>query len=185
MLVGPSKVALVPPFDTWAKRIAWIQQYRGLSKSALSLKAGLSRSTIWNAVRREDDLGKVSLDSETIARVARAADVDVRWLSTGEGNPEPGQEPLPGYGDTWAIISDVIEMLTELDGLPAADAVVLLREVQPATKSVKGYYSAARRRLAARAPRDLGITQSVDQGLERELRSSNTEALPSARDESK
>ena len=169
MLVAPFKDVAVPPFDTWEKRFAWIQRYRGMSLSKLSLEAGLSRSTVGNAIRREQDFGKASFDADTIAKVAKAADVDVRWLTTGEGSPEPTQELALAQVDTWPLINEAAEMLVQADGLSLAEALLLLRDVRPSPPTLQGYYLAARSLLAQRASRDLGITKDFEQRLEREL----------------
>lgn len=162
-------------WDTWEKRIDWIAKHRGLSMSALSEAAGLARATVGNTIRRERDGGTVSFSGDTIVKLAKAARVDLSWLSTGEGAPEPGYIDAPAATDTKALVEEAVDMLVEHDGLRLPDALVLVYGVRLPTPSIVGYYRSARRALAAADKAEPGgergmITREVEDAAEDEVR---------------
>lgn len=75
--------------ETYRERIEWIMRNRQFkSGRALSLAAGLSPATVNNLLMRERRTGSAALDSDSLAALARAADVDADWLATGRGRPD-------------------------------------------------------------------------------------------------
>ncbi|HEU4406398.1 MAG TPA: helix-turn-helix transcriptional regulator [Polyangiaceae bacterium] len=74
---------------TLAERIDWILGARNLSARELAKNAGLSHTYIGLLLKGErgDQNG---LTSSSARKIADAAGVDLNWLITGEGEPEPG-----------------------------------------------------------------------------------------------
>lgn len=164
------------PWDTWEKRIDWIRQNRGLSMSGLSEAAGLSRATVGNTIRRERDGETVGFSGDSLTKIAKAARVSIEWLTTGQGQPEPGYVAEPPLAtDTQSIAKAAAQMLVELDGLALSDALLLVYDVRLPEPTVDGYYRAARRALAGRAanePQSM-VPRSVrdaEEAAEREIR---------------
>ena len=167
MVVASVTVLRMADWDTWEKRIAWIQLNRGLSMSALSEAAGLARATVGNTIRREREGATVGFASDTLAKLAKTARVDLSWLATGEGQPEPGALPKASPAstvDTQQIANAAARLLVELDGLELPAALMLVHDVRLTQPTVDGYYRAARLRMS-RGP----ITEEVERAAEREL----------------
>jgi transcriptional regulator with XRE-family HTH domain len=78
-----------------ADRIAWILKARGLTARQLSIKAGLSHTYIGLLLKgtRGTNAG---LTQTSATKIAEAGVVDLTWLLTGEGEPEPGVGPIGG-----------------------------------------------------------------------------------------
>jgi transcriptional regulator with XRE-family HTH domain len=98
-------VGTLSPVSTLADRVRWILENRDFrSQRDLSLKAGLSESHVGLLAR--GDLGKKTA-SETLEKIARAANVSFHWLSTGEGSPDQvalvpdSEEPFYGNAPGW------------------------------------------------------------------------------------
>lgn len=75
-----------------ADRVQWILEHRGVSARGLSLAAGLSQSHVGQIVRGQIK-GQVSPD--VLSSIARAGQVDLVWLLTGEGEPEGTPDTPP------------------------------------------------------------------------------------------
>lgn len=68
-------------------RFEWIFKHRGVSASGLSHKAGLSRSHVRGLLEAEKRGEAPSPTLATLDAIARAADVSLTWLSSGQGEP--------------------------------------------------------------------------------------------------
>lgn len=69
-----------------AERVLWILKTRGLNARQLAIKAGLSHTYIGSLIK-----GNLSnLTQASAVKIATAGGVDLTWLLTGEGSPEPG-----------------------------------------------------------------------------------------------
>lgn len=77
--------------DTFAKRLVWAREQRGLNKSQLSALLGMSTQAIWNYENRPNGGGS----SETIFKLADALGVSPRWLAIGEGLADAPDKVLP------------------------------------------------------------------------------------------
>jgi lambda repressor-like predicted transcriptional regulator len=75
---------------TLEERIDWVIQHRGFSSLRdLTLRAGLSHSTLHNAMQRERRSGSTDLKVSSVLTLAEHAGVSPGWLAFGEGTPEP------------------------------------------------------------------------------------------------
>lgn len=74
---------MIQAVKTVCERIRWILESKNLSESALSKKAGLARSHVGSYLADRIH----ALSDETLAALARAADVRVEWLRDGIGDP--------------------------------------------------------------------------------------------------
>lgn len=112
--------------STLQERISWILTNRDFqSERDLALKAGLSHATLANALRFEHAGRPVQLRSDTVIRLAAAADVNVSWLLTGSGAPETTTHSVEGGAmpaqklldpeECEAVSSAVRQMLAETD----------------------------------------------------------------------
>lgn len=89
-----------------AERIAWILSARAMNPRQLSLKSGLSHTYVGFLLKGT----KTNLTTSSGAKLAEAAGVDLNWLLTGEGLPEPGAivggvEP-PALTQALALLGD-------------------------------------------------------------------------------
>jgi len=75
-------------------RILWILEQRKCSARELSEDAKLSPIHVGKILERKG--GRVAAD--TVAAIARAANVSLWWLVTGEGSPDEGPPALPQDG---------------------------------------------------------------------------------------
>lgn len=71
--------------STFAQRLKQARAIRNVGKARLGLAAGLSRNAVY-ALERDEGGGNPTLG--TIESLAKALDVDVAWLATGDG-PAP------------------------------------------------------------------------------------------------
>ncbi|HOU92942.1 MAG TPA: hypothetical protein PLU22_17935, partial [Polyangiaceae bacterium] len=75
--------------NTLADRLEWIVANRDfVSLRRLSMAAGLSHSTLSNAVKREREGGEANLAMTSLAAVAKVARVPVDWLVNGGPPPD-------------------------------------------------------------------------------------------------
>lgn len=72
---------------TLPERIRWILETRHLSQSALSLKAGLSRSHVDGIIEKFEANPDAEVQLNTLKAIARAGEVSWKWLVTGIGSP--------------------------------------------------------------------------------------------------
>jgi SOS-response transcriptional repressor LexA len=75
--------------DDFKKRIAEMLEVLGISPRALSIKAGLNPDTVGKILKPE----AVSPRADTMAKIAKALGVSVKWLMDGIGEPGEGIEP--------------------------------------------------------------------------------------------
>lgn len=74
---------------TLAERIQWILDTRGWSQSELARRAGLAaRSHIERIMKTADREQAKGPTAAVLAKIARAADVELLWLTTDEGPRE-------------------------------------------------------------------------------------------------
>lgn len=86
------------PVDEIAKRLEQLRVERGWSGREFSLRADLSPKQFTKVMER----GGAGATSETMAKFARAANVNVHWLLTGEGSRDEvvaGDVDQPIYGN--------------------------------------------------------------------------------------
>ena len=93
----------------------WIVDNRGFSRRGLSLAAGLSQSHVGQIIRG-DKKGRVS--HSVLAAIAKAAQVNLTWLATGEGSPldsEDAQEHTEVYepADVVYVVEQFLEAMGE------------------------------------------------------------------------
>jgi len=99
--------------------------HRGLSQSALSKKAGLSRSIVDSLLERFDADADADAQLKSLRAIATAGEVRLCWLIAGEGSPTGEEAPVSAgpYG----------RLFSELDGWEQMleDAIKLAPEVPP------------------------------------------------------
>jgi hypothetical protein len=135
-------------WDTLAKRVAWVQETRKLSRRAWCAKANIGASTLSQALLRESKSGKGNLDSDIAFALGKAAGVDPVWLNTGEGSPDPETRAAELHMlDAKRYSNAAAYMLADLDGVAIKDALFLVHDVETTVPSVEPYYRAARRKL--------------------------------------
>lgn len=179
---------------TLAERIDWVLKNRGLNMASWGLKAGLSRGVVSQALKREGEGNGGGFGSVNNLKLAEAAAVDPAWLSTGQGEPEPGGRAVaqPSLAnpaiDTQQIANAAARMLVELDGLTLPDALLLVYDVRLSEPTVDGYYRTARRALATRAANEtqMGsqggtITREMEDAAEREFRAGSARRVVGAK----
>lgn len=138
-------------------RLDWIIERRGLgSLRRLSLAAGLSHSTLANAVARERAGRDPNLSARALAEIARLGGVTLDWLRSGEGAPvaqEPNSppahrvvEPTPRYGAGPQVVQRLVEDGYEPRAARRAVGDVLFDE-GPEESSELDLYRAARKLL--------------------------------------
>lgn len=116
------------------ERLEWIfanRRHDGKrwSFSTLSLRAGLSRSTVGNNIRAAEAAGvEPNFDSDTLKRIAGVARVSFSWLSGLSSDPDAGDIPEPpeplddarkkvAKADLKARIADLERQIQELKQL--------------------------------------------------------------------
>lgn len=108
------------PVSTLAERMRWILDQRGWKQREISKLAGLSHSYVSAFFDRAEKDPKASMRGTELAAIAKAANVSLQWLTTGEGEPaleveEPAPasvealegtawERIPGWGESVAAI---------------------------------------------------------------------------------
>lgn len=79
-------VSTSPPVaTTLAERLSRAMTHAGFNQKTLEERAGLTRGYLSRVLKGE----RVRVDATRISRLARACGVDLRWLSTGEGEMTP------------------------------------------------------------------------------------------------
>lgn len=108
--------------STLQERIQWVLETRNLAAGALSLKAGLARSHIGGILRGREIS---NLRESTARKIAKAANVSVAWLATGQGPREPytEAEAVPLYPSSTASSDDPYPSRTQV--------ILLLRGTVP------------------------------------------------------
>ena len=87
-----------PMFSTYGARFSWIFEHRNTSAYRLSSEAGLADSYLRGLLRQEAAGKKIRPGAEAIAKLAKVARVDARWLAEGVGSPDgssPAAAPAP------------------------------------------------------------------------------------------
>lgn len=98
---------------TFEERFNWIFRHRGTTANALSEGAGLSRAYIRMLIATERKGAMKRPGAAALQALAKAADVSVRWLSSGQGDPgryegDPASPAPPPVSDTLVSL-DVID----------------------------------------------------------------------------
>lgn len=70
------------------ERIRWILRERGLKQRELSLKSGLSESSVGVTLSRLRKNPEADINTETLLGMAAGGGVSPTWLLTGEGDPD-------------------------------------------------------------------------------------------------
>jgi transcriptional regulator with XRE-family HTH domain len=87
-LLVPGKLG---PMSSLAERLQWVLDHRGLTAHALSKKAGLAGGHVGLIITGK--AGKRTA-GKTLEQIAKAANVSLQWLATGQGTPDAApQEP--------------------------------------------------------------------------------------------
>lgn len=98
-----------PRVDTLSERIRWILKHRDFDERSLGVAAGLSESFVSVYFQRAKKDPDADMKARGLAAIASAAHVPLRWLVTGESDPEgadlagvsdsgqPRYENLPGW----------------------------------------------------------------------------------------
>jgi DNA-binding Xre family transcriptional regulator len=76
---------------TLPERLTWVLKHRGMSASALSLKAGLARTHVGLILSGRSQ----HVREGTLEKLCAAADVSSRWLASGQGPREPYEAAAP------------------------------------------------------------------------------------------
>jgi transcriptional regulator with XRE-family HTH domain len=108
-----------------SQRIAWILTTKGWSQRDLAGRAKVSPNYISLLIK--GDRGSRGLTLVTAQKIASAAEIDVRWLLSGEGEPLPGAGAQPGFQDPPALV----QALTLLGDRVAQPVRVALRAERP------------------------------------------------------
>jgi transcriptional regulator with XRE-family HTH domain len=117
------------------ERLRWVLERRNLAAGALSLKAGLARSHLGGILRSTEES---NLREATARKIAKAADVSVAWLMTGQGPREPyvEAEVVPLYPNAVMSSEDPYlsrtQVLLLLRGTVPDKVLDALRVVTPA-----------------------------------------------------
>lgn len=81
---------------TLADRIRWILEKRDLGQRELARAAGLKDPHVAVILHRLEKFPDRKIEADTLAALARAGRVSMRWLATGEGSPDDaGDVPAP------------------------------------------------------------------------------------------
>lgn len=86
--------------DEMVARFAWVLENRGLSRSKWSRAAGMAQANVGQMMRGE----RKKIPTETFGRLARAANVDPKWLETGEGTPQGSVDPYPSRAEAIELL---------------------------------------------------------------------------------
>jgi hypothetical protein len=74
---------------TVRERLVWAIRFRETNQLQASLKAGLHPGHVNRILKRAEKNPKATIEIETANRLARALDVSLHWLQTGEGARYP------------------------------------------------------------------------------------------------
>lgn len=116
------------PTRTLAERIEWILRRHGIGQRELSRRAGLDVAHIGQFLARARKDPNVSLNADTLAKVANGAKVSMRWLATGEGPPEDSaalrgvefaQEPGAAPPETPRELAEAVSLSRQVFGFVA------------------------------------------------------------------
>ncbi len=85
--------------ETFAERLRYARDLRGLSQQELARACGLSQSAIssYESSNRKSP--------HKLLVLAQALKVNIYWLSRGQGNIEPDPEPARNFGENWPFVS--------------------------------------------------------------------------------
>jgi len=107
MLDTATKIVTIGGVNTLADRLEWIVANRDfVSLRRLSMAAGLSHSTLSNAVKREREGGEANLAMTSLAAVAKVARVPVDWLVNGGPPPDAPARVLVPYNVVRKLVED-------------------------------------------------------------------------------
>lgn len=115
---------MIEPMQNLSDRLEWIAERRGyVSLRRLSLAAGLSHSTLSNAVARERAGGSHNLTTASLRAVASIADVPFEWLMDGGSDPDVQRraDAAPAMANRYAHAEEAIADLISA-GWPAPRA---------------------------------------------------------------
>jgi hypothetical protein len=99
--------------STLQERLQWVLETRNVAAGALSLQAGLARSHV-GAILRGREIS--NLREPTARKLAKAANVSVAWLMTGQGPREPYTEEgaFPLYPEAASLANDPFPSRTQV-----------------------------------------------------------------------
>lgn len=121
------------------ERIHALAEQRGTNLTDVAKRAGLSRTTLYAAAKREKKTGHANVDNKTARKLAEALRITPSELLD--------IEPV----DTLSMARDAAALMTTERGLDPDDAWMLMRDLDPPAKaSVVGYFEAAKAELQRR-----------------------------------
>ena len=97
------------------KRLAWARRRAGLSQQALADAAGMS----FQAVSAWENGRNKTIKSQYLLGLTKALNIDIRWLLSNEGSPDPLQASLTGSAasslseEQQALIANLVESLKQ------------------------------------------------------------------------
>jgi lambda repressor-like predicted transcriptional regulator len=107
----PQKVESPDELVGWKRRLYDTINRRNTNIRRVSIAAGLNPSTIRNCLWTSRSLG-----SDALMAVAKALDVNIHWLLTGDGEPDTSEIALSGVRVpviAWGDVSDFLSSKTE------------------------------------------------------------------------
>lgn len=122
-----SQASDAPDVRTLAERIRWILEKhprpdgKAWNPSRLSLEAGLTRQHVATYLARAAENPDADLGRDEVAKIAIAAGVDVGWLTSGTGEPQPvtrtieTDEPSPEFAEAVRFARAPGQIFTEAD----------------------------------------------------------------------
>lgn len=84
---------------TIGERVAYVRKLRKLSQGKVAKAVGISQPTLSELENNQSD------GTKKIVELAQVLQVNVRWLSNGEG-PMEADEPTPHSGSAWGNVTD-------------------------------------------------------------------------------
>lgn len=155
-------------WETLKGRIAWILADRKLSGRELAKRAGLRSATHVNLIRA----GKVkAIEGDIAAKIARAGRVQLGWLLTGEGTPEPDTSPARAGSNYFlsnaesrgeremaqAFLDEQNDAFADMEAETAEGYNIMFRERFAAWKVKKAAPAAMKKTRPKRDPRDRNV----------------------------
>lgn len=106
-----SQSCYVMAVNTLSDRIEWILEARGVSQRELSRRAGLKEPHVGLIIKRFRADPAAGIEQATLMGLAKAGDVSLQWLSTGEGTPDG----KPGASERSGALDEDLRVMTDDD----------------------------------------------------------------------
>ena len=140
---------------TLLERLEWILANRKMSARQLALQSGLSSthvSTMMGRLRKHPD---VSVELETLEKIARGGQVPLEWMISGKGKPDEPRTPAPppSSQERPAAVPQPAPVEIEAPYYPPEHVEEWFSEAsQRLGRAVSGRILLAAKRIAATAP---------------------------------